>query len=103
MFRDHNGHEFAQLEEVTSVVKQNIGDLQKLLYNTRRINDDNKMFIEHQTGEVDRLKRQQVENIDKGFGEVIARLEAKRDTLKSEFEAKYDDELTKFISKQEMI
>lgn len=61
------------------------------------------MFIEHQTSEVDRLKSQQLENIDKGFGEVIARLEAKRDTLKSEFEVKYDEELTKFISKQDMI
>ncbi len=47
MYKDHNGHEFAQLEEVTNVVKQNIGDLQKLLYNTRRINEDNKMFIDH--------------------------------------------------------
>ncbi len=27
MFKEHNGHEFAQLEEVTHVVKQNIGDL----------------------------------------------------------------------------
>ncbi len=46
---------------------------------------------------------QQVENIMKGFGEVIARLEMKRDQLKDEFEAKYDDELQKFLIKQEMI
>lgn len=39
----------------------------------------------------------------KGFGEVIARLELKRDQLKEEFEAKYDDELQKFLMKQEMI
>ena len=84
-------------------MKQNIGDLQKLLYNTRRINEDNKMFVEHQTGEIERLKHQQTENIDRGFGEVIARLEAKRDSLKAEFEAKYDEELEKFIVKQEMI
>ena len=31
------------------------------------------------------------------------RLQAKRDSLKSEFEAKYDEELQKFVSKQEMI
>jgi type I site-specific restriction endonuclease len=42
-------------------------------------------------------------NIDKGFGEVISRLELKRDTLKGEFSDKYDEELMKFISKQEMI
>ena len=49
MFKDHNGHEFAQLDDVTNVVKQNISDLQKLLENTKRINEDNRIYIENQT------------------------------------------------------
>lgn len=47
MFKDHNGHEFAQLDDVTNVVKQNISDLQKLLENTKRINDDNRTYIDN--------------------------------------------------------
>jgi len=85
------------------VIKTNIGDLQKILFNTKRINEDNKMFIDMQAGEIERLRQQQLENIDKGFGEVIARLEAKRDSLKQDFEAKYDEELQRFLMKQEMI
>ena len=47
MFKDHNGHEFAQLDDVTNVVKQNISDLQKLLENTKRINEDNRTYIDN--------------------------------------------------------
>lgn len=47
MFSDHNGHELAQLEDVTNIIKQNIYDLNKLMLNTKRINDDNRQFIEH--------------------------------------------------------
>ena len=42
MFSDHNGHELAQLEVVTNIIKQNIYDLNKLMLNTKRINDDNR-------------------------------------------------------------
>ena len=42
MFSDHNGHELAQLEDVTNIIKQNIYDLNKLMLNTKRINDDNR-------------------------------------------------------------
>ncbi len=47
MYADHNGHELAQLEDVTNIIKQNIYDLNKLMLNTKRINDDNRQFIEH--------------------------------------------------------
>ena len=47
MFSDHNGHELAQLEDVTNIIKQNIYDLNKLMLNTKRINDDNRQFVEH--------------------------------------------------------
>jgi hypothetical protein len=79
MFKDHNGHEFAQLDDVTNVVKQNISDLQKLLENTKRINDDNRIYIDNQTVEIQKLKSQQIENIEKGFNDVILRLQNKRD------------------------
>jgi len=49
------------------------------------------------------MKQHQIENIEKGFGEVISRLEVKRDALKAEFSARYDEELSRFVSKIEMI
>jgi SepF-like predicted cell division protein (DUF552 family) len=58
MFSDHNGHELAQLEDVTNIIKQNIYDLNKLMLNTKRINDDNRQFIEHIKQEIQRLNDQ---------------------------------------------
>lgn len=58
MFSDHNGHELAQLEDVTNIIKQNIYDLNKLMLNTKRINDDNRQFIEHIKQEIQRLNEQ---------------------------------------------
>ena len=58
MFSDHNGHELAQLEDVTNIIKQNIYDLNKLMINTKRINDDNRQFIEHIKQEIQRLNDQ---------------------------------------------
>ena len=55
MFSDHNGHELAQLDDVTNIIKQNIYDLNKLMLNTKRINDDNRQFIEHIKQEIQRL------------------------------------------------
>ena len=74
MFSDHNGHELAQLEDVTNIIKQNIYDLNKLMLNTKRINDDNRQFIEHIKQEIKRLNEQQARNIDKGFNELILKL-----------------------------
>lgn len=99
MFAEHNGHELAQLEDVTNIIKQNIYDLHKLLLNTKRINEDNRNYIQHIKEEVLRLKEQQLRNIDKGFGDLIKKLEEKREELKSEFSSKYLNEENKVLSK----
>ena len=52
MFMQHTGHELAELEDVTGIMKQNIKDLSKLLSNTRKINDDNVDYIDHKKSEV---------------------------------------------------
>lgn len=84
---------------MTSIIRQNIYDLHKLLLNTKRINEDNRNYITHIREEVARLKEQQLRNIDKGFGDLIKRLEEKRDELKSEFSTKYLNEENKVLSK----
>ncbi len=60
MFSQHNGHEMAELEDVTGIMKQNIKDLNQLLQNTKRINDDNISYIDHKKSEVINLKEQQL-------------------------------------------
>lgn len=52
------------------------------MLNTKRINDDNRQFIEHIKQEIQRLNDQQSRNIDKGFNELIAKLQERRDELK---------------------
>lgn len=74
---------------MTNIIKQNIYDLHKLLLNTKRINEDNRNYIQHIKEEILRLKDQQLRNIDKGFGDLIRKLEEKREELKGEFANKY--------------
>jgi hypothetical protein len=45
------------------------------------------------------LKDQQLRNIDKGFGDLIRKLEEKREELKNEFANKYLIEENKVLSK----
>jgi len=103
MFSDHNGHELAQLEDVTNIIRQNIYDLHKLLLNTKRINDDNRSYVTHVHEEVARLKDQQLKNIDKGFSDLIKKLEEKRDELKQEFASKYLLEENRVLSKAQTL
>ena len=103
MFMEHSGHELAELEDVTGIMKQNIKDLSKLLSNTRKINVDNVDYIEHKKSEVLTLKERQLQNIDIGFAEVIKGLEDRRDVLKKDFIAKYETEEQKFDGKLETL
>ena len=69
------------------------------MLNTKRINDDNRSLITHVREEILRLKEQQLRNIDKGFGDLIRRLEEKRDELKNEFAGKYVGEENKLLAR----
>ena len=103
MFETHNGHELAQLEEVTAIVRENVTDLRTLMDNTRRVNDDNLSFIEHRRSEISRMKDQQIYFIDYGFSEVIKKLEEKREQLKADFLEKYEKEEARFNEKLEIL
>lgn len=46
MFDDHNGHELLQVDEMTNSLKQNVYDLQKMLVNATRLNEENKKLID---------------------------------------------------------
>ena len=67
--------------------------------NTKRINDDNRNYVLHIKEEIVRLKDQQLRNIDKGFSDLIKKLEEKREELKNEFSNKYLIEENKILGK----
>jgi len=69
------------------------------MLNTKRINDDNRQFIEHIKQEIQRLNEQQSRNIDKGFNELILKLQERRDELKQAFAEKYIAEENKVLGK----
>ena len=69
------------------------------MLNTKRINEDNRNYITHIKEEILRLKDQQLRNIDKGFADLIKKLEEKRDELKNEFSNKYLAEENKVLVK----
>ena len=103
MFAEHNGHELAQLEDVTSIIKQNIHDLNKLLMNTKRIVEDKRSYVVYLKKEIERLKEVQLKNIDQGFAALIKRMEDKRDALKEEFKTKYVNEAMTMYNKINLI
>jgi len=71
MFDDHNGHELLQVDEMTNSLKQNVYDLQKMLVNATRLNEENRKLIDQVKDELSKLKNQQMQNIDKGFMELM--------------------------------
>tara|TARA_B110000285_G_scaffold215066_1_gene261045 strand:- start:440 stop:664 length:225 start_codon:yes stop_codon:yes gene_type:complete len=73
------------------------------MLNTKRINDDNRQFIEHIKQEIQRLNDQQARNIDKGFNDLISKLQDRRDELKQQFAEKYIAEEQKVLSKNQIL
>ena len=71
---------------MSSSLKQNVLDLQKMLVNAHRLNEENKKLVEQVKEELNRLKFQQMKNIDKGFYELAKKLEDKKQEIKFEFE-----------------
>lgn len=67
IFDEHNGHELVQIEEMANSLKQNVLDLQKMILNSSRLNDENSKLLDQTRDELSRLKYQQLKNIDKGF------------------------------------
>lgn len=86
MFDEHNGHDLVQTEEMANSLKQNVLDLQKMLVNAHRLNDENQKLVDQVKEELNRLKFQQMKNIDKGFAELQKKLEDKKSEIKFEFE-----------------
>eukprot|EP00347_Sterkiella_histriomuscorum_P008359 403345403 len=92
IFHDHNGHELTQLEEAIVYLKSDLVQVDNNLSHIQQINDDNIMFLKSKLNEVDKLKEIQQKNLDRGFEELIRRIEEKKQNLKNDFNQKYDKE-----------
>jgi hypothetical protein len=57
-----------------------------MLINANRLNEENRKLIEQVKDELNRLRIQQMKNIDKGFYELTKKLEDKKTEIKFEFE-----------------
>ena len=68
--------------------------------NTKRITDDNKSYVQHVSGNLARLKQQQIENVDKGFDEIIKKMQDKRELLKKDFEERYSSTDAVYLEKE---
>ena len=77
IFDEHNGHELVQIEEMANSLKQNVLDLQKMILNSSRLNDENSKLLDQTRDELARLKYQQLKNIDKGFADLQKKLTEK--------------------------
>ena len=84
-------------------LKQNVQDLSKMLINAHRLNEENQKLVEQVKEELNRLKFQQMKNIDKGFAELQKKLEDKKQEIKFEFDKRYKKEEQRFLTKTSMI
>lgn len=52
----HNGHELLQIERMAASLKKNVVDLQKMILNVTKINDENTKIIDQTRDELMKLK-----------------------------------------------
>ena len=103
IFDEHNGHELVQIEEMASSLKQNVLDLQKMILNATRLNDENSKLLDQTREELARLKFQQIRNIEKGFADLQKKLDEKKVELRNDFEKRFRAEEQKMITKMSLI
>jgi hypothetical protein len=46
IFDEHNGHELVQIEDMATALKSNVLDLQKMILNASRLNEENAKLMD---------------------------------------------------------
>lgn len=64
VYEEHNGHDLVQIEEMAEILKKNVIDLQKMILQVSRLNDENAILLEQTKDELSKLKAEQLKNID---------------------------------------
>ena len=78
MYDDHNGHSLNTVDEMSNSLKQNVIDLRKMIDNSKRVVDENSVLVTQVRDELERLMELQVSNIERGFQELVRKLEEKK-------------------------
>jgi hypothetical protein len=66
-------------------LKSDLIQVDNNLSHIQQVNDDNVHFLRSKINEVEKLRDIQIKNIDRGFEELIRRLDEKKNNLKNEF------------------
>ena len=85
IYSNHNGHNLSILDEMGSIIKQNINDFSKMLKNVGKINDENLICVKVKYNEIKELKEQQIKIVEKSFEEIRVKLEEKKDEITKTF------------------
>ena len=96
IFETHNGHHLTLLEDMSTIIKNNVKDFGKILKNLEKVNEDNQTNAESKLDDVDKQKETQINMVSKSFDEIIKKLEEKKASLIDEFNNKYFHEIKRF-------
>ena len=103
MYDDHNGHSLVTVDEMSNSLKQNVIDLRKMLDNSKRVVDENSVLVTQVRDELERLMELQVNNIERGFQELVRKLTEKKTEILMGFERKFKKEEQRLMNKQDLI
>ncbi len=96
IFETHNGHHLTLLEDMSTIIKNNVKDFGKILKNLEKVNEDNQSSSENKIDEVEKQKLNQITIVTKSFEEIIKKIEEKKNSIIEEFNNKYFHEIKRF-------
>ena len=96
IFETHNGHHLTLLEDMSTIIKNNVEDFGKILKNLEKVNEDNQSSSENKIDEVEKQKLNQITIVTKSFEEIIKKIEEKKNSIIEEYNNKYFHEIKRF-------
>lgn len=96
IFETHNGHHLTLLEDMSTIIKNNVKDFGKILKNLEKVNEDNQTNAESKLDDVDKQKQTQITMVTKSFDEILKKIEEKKTSIIEEFNNKYFHEIKRF-------
>ena len=95
LYESHNGHKLSLLDEMSGIIKKNMGEFFTRLQDIIKINKDNKFNWQKRKDEVNDFQKQQINIVIKSFKEIINKLEEKKNLIIKEFKNKYNHEFNR--------
>ena len=93
IFETHNGHHLTLLEDMSTIIKNNVEDFGKILKNLEKVNEDNQTNAENKMDDVEKQKVNQIQMVTKSFDEIMKKIEEKKNLIIEEYNNKYFHEI----------